>query len=81
MIYGFGMLYRILDEYIENDMDETEHGFVMSIKWPDDYDLGKCQVEFWNAIQEEYDIDVTEYDMQSVTTVGDLKKMICYQTG
>lgn len=81
MIYGFGMLYEILDTYIDNNIDEREHGFIMSIKWPDNYDLGECPVEFWSAIQEIYDIDVTEYYMQSVTTVGDLKKMICYQTG
>ncbi len=81
VIYGSGTLYRILDKYIENDMDETEHGFIMEIKWPDDYALGKCSARFWNAIQEEYDITVTEYDIQNVTTVGDLKKMICYQAG
>lgn len=80
MIYGFGMLYRILDKYIENDMDEIEHGFIMDIKWPDNYELGKCPIGFWSEIHEAYDIDVTEYDVQSVATVGDLKKLICYQT-
>ena len=81
VIYGFNMLYRILDKYIENSMDETEHAFIAGIKWENSHCLGECSREFWEEIQDTYDICLSEYDIQCAVTVGDLKKLICYVTG
>ena len=81
VIYGFDMLYRILDKYIENSMDETEHAFIASIKWENSYCLGDCSREFWEEIQDTYGICLSECDIQCVANVGDLKKMICYLAG
>lgn len=60
MIYNPGLLYRILDKYMENHMNEEEHGFIAALKWPDSYRLGKCSEKFWTELQEVYDICISE---------------------
>lgn len=78
-MYGLDMLYQILDKYIENDMDESEHAFIPGLKWADDYRLGRCPEKFWNEIQDVYGVSMSEKERFSVKTVNDLKKAITYQ--
>lgn len=75
---SYGYLYCLLDKHIENSMDETEHGFIPSIKWPDNYALEACSEEFWAEIEDAYEIYFTERDVRHIKTVGDLKKEILY---
>lgn len=77
-MYSYGYLYQILDKYIENSMEETEHGFIPGIKWPDNYVLKTCSEEFWTEIEAAYDVHFTEQDIRHIKTVGDLKKEIVY---
>lgn len=76
MIYNSGLLYGILDKYIENRMEEEEHGFITAMKWPENYSIGVCPKEFWTEIQEVYEICVPVSDRKKVKTVGDLKRLI-----
>lgn len=76
MLYGFGMMYQILDRYAENDIDETEHAFIVGLKWPDSYRLHIRNEDFWEELQKNYDICFTEKDKVSIITIGDLKRKI-----
>lgn len=75
-MYGFGMLYQLLDKYVENDIDEMEHAFVYSLKWPDSHSIKVKDEEFWEELQNTYDIIILEKEKKEIITVEDLKKCI-----
>lgn len=76
MIYNQGIFYRLLDKYIENNMDEKEHGFIAGIKWPDNYVIRECPENFWTEIEEIFEIHISVSDKRKVFTVGDMKRLI-----
>lgn len=78
MIYGFGMLYQIIDKYFESDIDEMEHAFICTYKWPDSYVLKIYNDTFWDELQEVYDIHLEKEVKKDQVTIGDLKKIINY---
>ena len=76
MVGGFAVMYQILDRYVENDISEIEHAFVMQLKWDDSYKIKIVDEEFWGALQRAYDIVFTDEGKKGVATVGDLKRKI-----
>ncbi len=75
-MYGSGMLYQILDRYVENDMDEMEHAFVYGLKWPDFFPIKIKHEEFWEELQNAYDVFLSEEEKKEIITVEDLKKIL-----
>lgn len=79
MMYGLEMMYRLLNQYAENDIDETEHAFVADLKWPDSYVLKIHDEKFWEQLQDDYDIVFTDEDKQEIATIGHLKRKISHK--
>ncbi|MCI8371903.1 MAG: hypothetical protein HFI75_05835 [Lachnospiraceae bacterium] len=75
-MYSFGMLYQILESYVENNIDEIEHAFVYSLKWPDSYILKIKDEKFWVELQKIYDVVISEKEKKEIITVEGLKKLL-----
>ena len=76
VIYGYGMMYQILDRYVWNYIDEAEHVFATELKWPNEYLLVVINERFWIEIQNLYDVCISKEDRERINTVADLKTMI-----
>lgn len=76
MIYDFGMMYRVLDRYVDNNIDETEHAYISGFKWPDSYVLKIQDEKFWTEIESAYETYIAKENRKSIITVADLKRII-----
>lgn len=76
MIYDFGMMYRILDRYADNAIDETEHAYIADLKWPNSYVLKIQDEKFWAEIEDAYETYIAKENRGSTITVAGLKGII-----
>ena len=76
MLYGFDMLFQMLNKYTDNNVNEIEHAFIQDLKWPDSYVLKVNDARFWLELQNLYGICITKVDRENIKTVEDLKNRI-----
>lgn len=76
MLYGFDMLFQMLNKYTDNNVNEIEHAFIPDLKWPDSYVLKVNDARFWLELQNLYGICITKVDRENIKTVEDLKNRI-----
>ena len=76
MLYGFDMLFQMLNKYTDNNVNEIEHAFIPDLKWPDSYVLKVNDARFWLELQNLYGICITKADRENIKTVADLKNRI-----
>ena len=76
MIYDFGIMYRILDSYVDNSIDETEHAYISELKWPNSYVLKIQDEKFWTEIEDAYETCIEKEDREVIRTVADLKRIL-----
>lgn len=76
MLYGFDMLFQMLNKYTDNNVNEIEHAFIPDLKWPDSYVLKVNDARFWLELQNLYGICITKADRENIKTVEDLKNRI-----
>ena len=79
MIYGLGMMYQLLDKYVENSMGEAEYAFIPDLKWPDSRVLEIRDDRFWEGLRDSYDILFSDKEKKEIVTIGDLKQKICLE--
>lgn len=76
MIYDFGMMYRVLDRYADNSIDETEHAYIYELKWPNSYVLKIQDEKFWAEMESAYETCIAKGARKKVRTVADLKRIL-----
>lgn len=76
MLYGFDMLFQMLNKYTDNNVNEIEHAFIPDLKWPDSYVLKVNDARFWLELQNLYGICITKADRENIKTVENLKNRI-----